>query len=138
VSKSGKKWLKVGITKKLIMHYYKMFNLKRVENNNIMKIKQFIFRSPYIIQGIEVTRKEVNQYGVTEYFYLINNSNLEVLLLNRYDKDFKVRTYEDIKWFLNRYNVAIVNKVYLLNRFIIKDKFSLLYSRGSGVNVLLS
>jgi hypothetical protein len=115
-----------------------MFNLKRVENNNIMKIKQFIFRSPYIIQGIEVTRKEVNQYGVTEYFYLINNSNLEVLLLNRYDKDFKVRTYEDIKWFLNRYNVAIVNKVYLLNRFIIKDKFSLLYSRGSGVNVLLS
>jgi hypothetical protein len=96
-----------------------------------MKIKPFIFRSPYSINGIVPTRSEVNQYGVIEYFYLINSSNLDTLLLNRYDKDFKERTTENIKWFLNFYCVAIVSNTYLLNRFIIKDKFDLFntYSR---------
>jgi hypothetical protein len=102
-----------------------------------MNIKSFIFRSPYIIDGIVATRSEVNQYGVTVYFYLINNSNLETLLLNRYDKDFKERTIEDIKWFLNSNCVAIVNKVYLLNRFIIKDKFDLMFRTYSRVDVTL-
>ena len=102
-----------------------------------MNIKSFIFRSPYIIEGIVPTRSEVNEYGVIEYFYLINNSNLETLLLNRYDKDFKERTIEDIKWFLNSNCVAIVNKVYLLNRFIIKDKFDLMFRTYSRVDVTL-
>jgi hypothetical protein len=100
-----------------------------------MKIKQFIFRSPYNIQGLEAIREVINQYGVKEYFYLINNSNLETLLLNRYDKDFKERNVSDIKWFLDFYSVAIVNKDYLLNKFLLKDSFSLLYSTCSKVSV---
>lgn len=91
-----------------------------------MKIKQFIFRTPYKIEGLKAIRKEVNQYGVTEQFYLINNSNLETLLSERYDKDFKERNQEDIKWFLNSNNVSIVNTVSLLNRFIVKDYFSVM------------
>ena len=100
-----------------------------------MKIKTFIFRTPYNIQGLEPLRKEVNKFGVTENFYLINNSNLETLLINRYDKDFKERTIEDITWFLNSNNVSIVNTVSLLDRFIKRDYFSVM-NCSSRVSVL--
>lgn len=102
-----------------------------------MKVKDFIFRTPYSIKGLNPIRVIRNNFGVDENFYLINSNNLETLLLNRYDKDFKERTLEDMKWFLNSNSVAIVNKPYLLNKFLSKDSFSLLRNTFSSVSVLV-
>ena len=102
-----------------------------------MKIKTFIFKTPCTIKGLKPIREATNEYGVIIYFYLINNSNLELLLSSQYDKDFKERKEEDIKWFLNRWSIAIVSTVYLLERFIKKDVFDLMYRTDSGVEVVL-
>lgn len=101
-----------------------------------MKIKKFIYRTPGTVQGLEAVRSEVNQYGVTESFYLIQNSNLEIFLKNTFDKDFKNRNFEDIFWFLGRYNVAIVNTVHLLEKFIKRDYFSVM-NCNSDVNPII-
>lgn len=99
-----------------------------------MKIKAFIFRTPYVIEGLKPVRKEVNKFGVMEQFYYIHNSNLETLLLNRYDKDFKERTLEDIKWFLNFNNVSIVSNGYLFDKFLKRDYYSVM-SCNSKVSI---
>lgn len=103
-----------------------------------MRIKTFIFKTPCTIEGLKPIREGVNEFGVTIYFYLINNQNLELLLSTEYDRDFKERSLENICWFLNRWNVAIVNKVHLLERFIKKDVFTLMYRTDSFTNVVLS
>jgi hypothetical protein len=91
-----------------------------------MKIKPFIFRTPYLIQGLKAVRSEVNRYGVMEQFYYIDNNNLETLLTERYDKDFSSRNLDDVTWFLNSCNVSIVSNSYLFNQFIIKDYYSVM------------
>ena len=98
-----------------------------------MKVKDFIFKTPYNIEGLKPIRESINEYGCTIRYYLINKYNLEILLLNRYDKDFKVRNEEDIKWYLNVNSVAIVNKVHLLTKFILRDELNRL---KSNVNVV--
>lgn len=103
-----------------------------------MEVKPFIFRTPCTIQGLKPIREAINEYGVTIYFYLIKTSNLELLLSSQYDNDFRERKEDDIKWYLNRWNVAIVSTVYLLERFIKKDIFELLYRTDSSVDVVLS
>ncbi len=99
-----------------------------------MKVKDFIFKTPYNVEGLKPIRESINEYGCTIRYYLINKYNLEILLLNRYDKDFKVRNEEDIKWFLNTNSVAIVNKVHLLTKFILRDELNRL---ESNVNVVV-
>lgn len=101
-----------------------------------IKIKKFIFRTPYNIDGVNPIRKEINSFGVTENFYIISDKNLEILLKNRYDKDFKERDIENINWFLNTNNVSIVNNTYQLERFIKKDYFEVM-KLNSNTNVFL-
>ena len=82
-----------------------------------MKVKDFIFRTPYSIKGLNPIRVIRNNFGVDENFYLINSNNLETLLLNRYDKDFKERTLEDMKWFLNSNSEGETLKLYLRSHY---------------------
>lgn len=115
-------------------------NLEQYEDfleNKSIKVKDFIFRTPCTIKGIKPIREGVNEYGVTIYFYLIKNSNLGLLLSSEYDNDFQERKYDDVCWFLNRWSVAIVNTTYLLEKFILKDSFDLMYRTDSNINVVL-
>lgn len=90
-----------------------------------MKVKDFIFWTPRKIKGIEPIRIKGNQYGGTDRYYLINNSNLDILRQNEFKIDFKDDNDEDFIWFLNRWAVNVVNKGHLMNRFLNKPSHKL-------------
>lgn len=91
-----------------------------------MRVKNFIFWSPSKIKGLTPIRTAANKYGGTAYFYLINNSNLKILRDNEFKRYFKDNKDDDFKWFVNRWAVNIVNKNYLMNKFLAKESFELL------------
>jgi hypothetical protein len=104
-----------------------------------MKIKDFIFWSPSKIKGITPIKTTTNKYGVEVYFYLINSANLNTLRQNTFILDFKENKDEDFKWFLNRWAVSVVNKPYLLNKFIQKDNYTILNRENwTKTNVILN
>jgi len=106
--------------------------------NNSTKVKDFIFCTPYTVEGLTPIRTAVNKYGVTENFYLINNPNKQLLRENRFLKDFKDNKEADFIWFLNRWAVAIVNKGYLLNKFLSKEASDILNpEKWTTKNVIL-
>lgn len=91
-----------------------------------MKIKDFIYCTPYNIKGIAPIKKGLNKFGVNEYFYLINNANLNDFKKSEFYRDFKEGSKYDLIWLLNRYAVCIVNKPYLLNKFLKKQVYELM------------
>lgn len=91
-----------------------------------MEIKDFIFYSPSKIKGLNPIEEATNEYGVNVYFYLINKNSLKTLRDNEFKKHFKDDKDDDFKWFLNRWAVFIVNKDYLMNKFLAKTKWELL------------
>jgi hypothetical protein len=91
-----------------------------------IKIKDFIFSTVYDIEGIKPIKICQNKFGTIDKFYLINNSNLEAFKKSLFYPQFKDKNIEDLKWLLNRYAVAIVNKSYLLNKFINNDVYKYL------------
>jgi hypothetical protein len=104
-----------------------------------MKIKQFIYCTPYNIEGIKPIKELTNKFGVIEYFYLLNNSNLLTFKASEFDRDFKEGNNLDFEWLLNRYAVCIVNNDYLMNRFINKDNFYIMdRSKWTKTNVVVS
>jgi hypothetical protein len=90
-----------------------------------MKVKDFIFCVPHTIEGMQPIRMAENEYGRTENFYLINNSNVNELR-KTFQKGFKENKEVDFKWYINRWAVAIVDKGYLMNNFLKKDQYQLL------------
>jgi hypothetical protein len=90
-----------------------------------MKVKDFIFWTPSKIKNLEPIRTSKNKYGATEYFYLINNANV-CELKKPFLVDFKEGKEIDFEWYINRWAVAIVNKGYLMNKFLKKDSYELL------------
>lgn len=93
-----------------------------------MKIKDFIFWDCQDIKGLKPIRTQNNNR-----FFLINDSNIHIL------KDIAEKenlgSKKDFEWMLNRWAVCIVNKPYLLNRFINKDNIKL--SNWTKVNVVI-
>lgn len=104
-----------------------------------MKIKPFIHSNCTKINGIEPLRSIENQYGVTNYFYIIDNSNLETFKKEVFIPNFKNEpTENNFKWMLNRWAVSIVSNSYLLNKWLAKDLYlSLNPENWTKVNVVL-
>jgi hypothetical protein len=103
-----------------------------------MKIKPFIFKTAYNIQGIEPLRSIDNKYGVKMYFYLIDNSNMNILRETIFINDFPDDKDSDFKWFLNRWGVAVISNTYLLNKWLKKGLYkSLNPENWTKVNVIL-
>lgn len=87
------------------------------------KVKPFIYSTPSVIKDIAPIKQTENKYGVTIYFYLIDNSNLLALKNREFLKDFKENKEDDFKWFLDRWAVSIVSNASLLNKWLKKDLY---------------
>jgi hypothetical protein len=78
-----------------------------------MKTKQFIYWSNSEIEGLTPIRIQERNL-----FFLINDSNLKHLKAQA-EKEGLTK-HGDFEWMINRWAVSIVNKPYLLNRFLAK------------------
>lgn len=102
-------------------------------------MKNFIIKTPYNIKQISPISTAVNQFGVTENFYLINSGNIKELkdfYGYQFTKDYLPESLksmtlpqiekmhsENIAYAINRDCIAIIDKPFRLAKFMQKDNW---------------
>jgi|TARA_R110000823_G_C15740528_1_gene480772 hypothetical protein len=91
-------------------------------------MKNFIYENIGAIKNLNPIATVKNEFGVEISFYFIGSSELKHLINyvkenTEYKNCIEEKKLDFLKWFINRWTIAIINSSYRLNQFMKKDDF---------------